>query len=571
MVKFDIRKPNKIKADFSVFVSFKYDPSVVTVMRSLPCKFYSHDTHEWEIPIEKIEWVKEKLEGFDFKVKGATEQLEKIGKKQEFKIPENFSFKTKPFEHQYEAFKYGMLNDRWFLGDEMGLGKTKMSLDIAVARKIKYGYEHCMIVCGVNTLKWNWVNEIKTHTDEKCWILGQRTLKNGKVQIGSTKDKFSDLEFIEESDDKNLPYFLITNVESFRDKQIADEVKKLCADGKIKMCIADELHKMKNPTSQQTKGFLKCDCECEIAMTGTPLMNNPLDLYVILKWLGYENHSFYAFKNHYCITGGFGGYEIVGYKNMEQLTNQMSDIMLRRKKEDVFDLPEKTYIDEYVDMTPKQAVIYKEVENDIKTNIDMVEFENNPLAMLIRLRQATGYTGILSSEIQESAKLDRMEDIVDEAVSNGKKCLIFSNWTQMTDAIMERLNTSKKWNYHPCLITGQTNDADRQHMVELFQTCDDNKVIVGTIGAMGTGLTLTAGTVVIFLDEPWNKALFDQAVDRAHRVGTTENVTVYSLMCKETIDERIHELIYKKGLMSDMIIDGHIIGDKSKVLNYLLG
>ena len=264
--------------------------------------------------------------------------------------------------------------------------------------------------------------------------------------------------------------------------------------------------------------------------------------------------------------GGFGGYEIVGYKNMAQLTNQLNDIMLRRKKEDVYDLPEKIYVDEYVDMTPKQSIVYKEVETDIKANIDMVDFENNPLATLIRLRQATGYTGILSSEIQESAKLDRMYDIVEEAKSNDKKCLVFSNWTQMTDAIYDRLCTDFKVNQ----ITGNTKDFDRQNIVNMFQDgCYD--VLIGTIGAMGTGLTLTAGTTIIFVDEPWNKALFDQAVDRAHRVGTTENITIYSIMCKGTIDERIHEIIYKKGLMSDAIVDGHIIGDKQQVFNYLLG
>ena len=301
-------------------------------------------------------------------------------------------------------------------------------------------------------------------------------------------------------------------------------------------------------------------------MTGTPLMNNPMDLYVILKWLGYENHTFYSFKQHYCVMGGYGGYEIVGYKNMDQLTNQINSIMLRRLKKDVLDLPEKIYVDEYVDMLPKQSEIYKEVQMDIKAHIDEIKFDNNPLSTLIRLRQATGYTGILSSSIQESAKLDRMVDLVDEAVSNDDKCLVFSNWTQMTDEIVKRLKQ-----YNPALITGQTKDSDRTIQQDKFMNDDSCKVIVGTIGAMGTGLTLTAGTTVIFLDEPWNKALFEQAVDRAHRIGTKNNVTIYSIMCKGTIDERIHDLIYKKGQMSDAIIDGKIVGNKTEILNYLLG
>lgn len=333
--------------------------------------------------------------------------------------------------------------------------------------------------------------------------------------------------------------------------------------------IANDIlvHNCKNPTAQQTKGFLKCLPECRIGMTGTPLMNSPMDLYVILKWLGYESHAFYSFKQHYCIMGGYGGYEIVGYKNMDQLTAQVREIMLRRLKSEVLDLPEKVYVDDIVDMTPKQEQLYKEVECGLKSSLANGDIDlTNPLSALIRLRQTTGYTGILSETLFESAKLDRMEEIVENCVSNNEKCIIFSNWTQMTDVISLKLNR-----YFPQVITGNTSDSDRQFCVDEFQNNKDVKVIIGTIGAMGTGLTLTAATTVIFVDEPWNKALFDQAVDRAHRIGQKNNITIYSIMCKDTIDERIHNLIYKKGALSDAIIDGHIVGNKTEIFNYLLG
>ena len=560
MIVVDIRKHDKLSNNlYSAFITFDYNSEIVDKIRSYPFRFYNANAKEWEIPTENVQDFVNSMGRYDIKLTGELSQLNE--KKVDVDIPKGFHFKTKPFNHQEKGLEYGMKYDRWFLGDEQGLGKSKQVIDIAVARKIKYGYKHCLIVCGVNTLKWNWANEIHTHSDENSFILGQRTLKNGILTIGSMNNKLNDLDNIDE-----LPYFIITNVESFRNEDFANKVKDLCKKGKINMCAADETHKMKNPSSQQTKGFLKCLPECRIAMTGTPLMNNPMDLYVILKWLGYENHAFYSFKQHYCVMGGYGGYEIVGYKNMDQLTNQINSIMLRRLKKDVLDLPEKIYVDEYVDMLPKQSEIYKEVQMDIKAHIDEIKFDNNPLSTLIRLRQATGYTGILSSSIQESAKLDRMVDLVDEAVSNDDKCLVFSNWTQMTDEIVKRLKQ-----YNPALITGQTKDSDRTIQQDKFMNDDSCKVIVGTIGAMGTGLTLTAGTTVIFLDEPWNKALFEQAVDRAHRIGTKNNVTIYSIMCKGTIDERIHDLIYKKGQMSDAIIDGKIVGDKTEILNYLLG
>lgn len=562
MIRVVIEPSTKLNTEYSAYVSFKYNEKIISAIRKLPFKHYDNEYKGWEIPVDKVSILQNELFPMKFDI---IDEQNKLHEKREVKIPEGFEFKTKPFNHQLEGFEYGLQNNSWFLGDEQGLGKTKTVIDIAVARKIKYGYKHCLIVCGVNTLKWNWVNEIHTHSNEDGYILGQRFLKNGNMKIGSTKNKLEDLDHdLLKSD--NLPYFIITNVESFRTKEIAEMIKKLCDKKIINMCAADEMHKMKNPTSQQTKGFLKCMPECRIAMTGTPLMNNPLDLYIIFKWLGYESHAFYSFKNHYCIMGGFGGYEVVGYRYMDELSAKLSDIMVRRLKEDVFDLPEKIFVDEYVDMTPKQAIIYKEVHADLKSNIDKITSGVNPLAELIRLRQATGYTGILSSTIQESAKLDRMEEIIEEALLNERQVVIFSNWTAMTDAIYEKLHNK----YTLSIITGDTKDENRQHNIDMFQQ-GNSKIILGTIGAMGTGVTLTAGTVVIFLDHPWNRALYDQAVDRCHRIGQNNNITIYNLMCKNTIDERIWSIVNKKGQMSDQIVDGKISGNKTELINYLLG
>lgn len=565
MILIDIRKSNKLKdSEYSAFIKFDYNSKIVDAIRELPFRYYNPSETEWEVPTNKVEYLINKFKEFDIKICGKLTIFE--DKNTNIGLPEGFEFKTKPFSHQLEGVEYGLKYDRWFLGDEQGLGKSKQVIDIAVARKVMYGYRFCLIVCGVNTLKWNWVNEIHTHSKEDAYILGQRR-KGTKIRIGSTKDKLEDLKLMYDIKEPH-PYFIITNVESFRDKNIADTISDLCKKGIIGMCAADEMHKMKNPTAQQTKGFLKCLPYCRIGMTGTPLMNSPMDLYVILKWLGYESHAFYSFKQHYCVMGGYGGYEIVGYKNLDQLTAQVREIMLRRLKSEVLDLPEKIYVDDIVEMEGKQAVMYKEVEAGLKADYINGDIDlTNPLSALIRLRQTTGYPGILSDEITESAKLDRMEELVENCTSNDEKVLIFSNWTQMTDAICNKL---KSEGHKVGVITGETPDSSRQEIVDVFQNSSNLSVLVGTIGAMGTGLTLTAATTVIFVDEPWNKALFDQAVDRAHRIGQKNNITIYSIMCKDTIDERIHNLIYKKGAMSDAIIDGKVVGNKNEVFDYLL-
>ena len=558
MININIAEATKCNGDWSLYVTFPYDQKIVDTIRGISNRSWNKDKKEWELPFKSFKYLIDNLQDYDFDITGTTKPFEQ---KKVVSMP-NFNFKTTPFQHQIDGFNYGLNNDRWLLGDEQGLGKTKQVIDIAVAKKQQKGYKHCLIICGVNGLKWNWVNEVKTHSNESAWILGQRT-KNGKITVGGNADKLADLNALASISS----YFIITNVESMRNDEIVSKIAKYAKSGDIGIVAIDEVHKCKNPTSQQGKGILKIQSECRIAMTGTPLMNNPFDLYIILKWLGYEKHSFYQFKQHYGIFGGYGGYEVTGYRYLDELKAQLDEIMLRRLKADVLDLPEKTHITEYVEMTPKQEQIYKEVTAQIRMNIDQIKMQSNPLAELIRMRQATGYTGILSSTIKESAKLDRMEELVEEAVENGKKVVIFSNWTQMTDEVYNRLHPK----YHPAIITGQTPDDARQDEVWHFQNDDKCKVIIGTTGAMGTGLTLTAGTVEIFLDEPWNRANKEQAEDRCHRVGTTENITIYTLVCKGTIDERINELVEKKGMMADALVDGKINMDKGQLLDFLVG
>jgi SNF2 family DNA or RNA helicase len=554
MISIQIKEAQKVNGDLSAFISFPYDTELVGLMRKQSSRFWHAANKEWEVPANKLLQIINSIKDKEITITGDYKTL--VPK--EVKIPEGFNFKTNPFNHQIEGFEFGLKHDRFLLGDEQGLGKTKQVIDIAVAKKLSKGYKHCLIICGVNGLKWNWKSEIDTHSNETAHILGTKINSKGKEVIGSSKDKLADLNKLPKD------YFLITNIESLRDQDILKKVKELTQNGQIEMVAIDEIHKCKNPSSQQGKAILQVNPETRIAMTGTPLMNTPLDLYIVLKWLGFEKHSFYQFKKHYCIMGGYGGYEVVGYKNLGELQSNLESLMLRRLKKDALDLPEKLHSIEYVEMSSKQAKVYNEVKQEIKEQIDKIKVSNNPLAQLIRLRQATGFTGILSSQIKESAKLDRLEEIVEELVENGEKAIIFSNWTDMTRPAMERLRR-----FNPAIITGETKDKKAQQ--ERFMTDSRCKVIIGTIGAMGTGLTLTAASTVIFLDSPWNRANKEQAEDRAHRIGTTSNINIITLVCKDTIDERIEELVYKKGAMADALVDGKVDFNKSEVIDYLLG
>lgn len=570
MIKIHIGEPDKLANNIlvkkSAFVSFDYNPDIVNYIKQMGTRVYNPENHTWEMPINNIIGLCNKFENEEIKIEGIYEDLHK----QEFEIdiPKDFEFKTKPFNHQIDGVRFGLNKKRFLLGDDQGLGKTKQIIDFVGCLEKAATINKVLIICGVNSLKYNWQSEIVIHSDEKGWVLGTRFRKTtGKPYEGSTKDKLSDLE--------NLPdcRYLITNIETLRAGAekiskskyhfpVAEKLAELCKKGIISVIAFDECHKSKDPTSLQSRAMSLLSAPYMAAMSGTPLMNNPLDLYFPLSWLGYEKHSFYQFKQHYCTLGGWGGSQVVGYKNLEEIRALMDEVMLRRLKTEVLDLPEKLRKIEYVDMTAKQAQIYKEVYMGVMNELQKIKFSNNPLSMMIRLRQATGWTGILSQTVQESAKMDRMVELIEEISASGQKAIVFSNWESMTEVAKNKLKA-----YNPAYITGNTKADDRMNEVSRFQNDKNCKVIIGTIGAMGTGLTLTAAQNVIFLDSPWNRALKEQAEDRAHRIGTQGTVNVITLVCKNTIDERIEELVKKKGQIADALVDGKV---SIEDINYLL-
>lgn len=543
----------------AMFVSFTYDMETVEKIKSLPTRYYTPSTKSWEVPTRYLPQLIEVFSGYNIvlhgpvnsKVKTAVEKAAPTFDNVDYN---NFTFKTAPFNHQIEAFEYAKTHNRFLLADEQGLGKTKQSIDIAVARKGQF--KHCLIVCGVNSTKFNWQQEVETHSNERAFVLGTRFLKNGKKKDGTVKDRVEDLCNRNE-------FFLITNIETLRNKDFQEKAKELTQKGTIGMVIVDEIHKAKNAQSQQGKAIHHLKPYYRIALTGTPLMNTPLDLFNILKWLGEETGAFYRFKNRYCIMGGFGGYEVVGYKNLEELKTRLDKVQLRRKKDEVLDLPPKIRQTEYVELTGKQAQLYKAIKNELLQQLDEIMLDPNPLAQLIRLRQVTGHPGILDHSIEDSAKMERLYELVQENVESGKKTIIFSNWTKMTEPAKQKLAE-----FNPAYVVG---GSDVQSEVTKFQNDPSCMVIIGTIPKLGTGLTLTAASTVIFLDKPWNMANTEQAEDRAHRIGTTGTVNVITLVAKDTIDERIEELVEQKGKMSDALVDGKFGNlDKAETLNFLL-
>lgn len=539
----------------AAFLNFDYDERLITFLQIYPEKHYDPKTKTWEIQSSDLPSLIKANRKNSFKI--SYDKKATSVKVFNNKIPSDFAFKLKPFSHQKQAIEFALNTPKFLLADEQGLGKTKSCIDAETIRVHNGGAGKCLILCGINGSKWNWEKEVKTNSNLTACVLGSRVNKNGRAVVGSTKDKIEDL--------MNPAHFLITNMETLRDEQFLKNVQALLKSGYLQTVIFDEIHRCGNPQSQQGKGLLSLSAPNMVAISGTPILNSPMDAFSVLKWLGKETHSMTAFKKHYCIMGGFGGNEILGYKNMSELKGRIQEIELRRLKVDCLDLPPKVHTDELLEMSATQRKVYNEVLMDLRANIDKIKLSPNPLTQILRLRQATGWTGILSSGLRDSVKFDRAEQILDEVSQNGGKCLIFSNWVEVLNPFIERLQK-----YNPVIMTGQFK-KDVVGQINKFQNDPKCKVCIGTIGFMGTAHTLTAANTVIFLDEPWNKGTKEQAEDRAHRIGTKGTTNIITLRCKNTVDERVAKIIETKGMFADFLVDGKTVSkDRSSLVEFLL-
>ena len=419
---------------------------------------------------------------------------------------------------------------------------------IYLAQELKRlrGIKHCLIICGINTLKFNWKKEILTHSNLSCKILGERITKKGKLKIGSVQDRVNDLKKpIDE-------FFVVTNIETLRNNDI---IKQLKSDkiNKFDMMVFDEIHTARSPSSQQGKNLLKLSADYQVGLTGTLLTNSPLDVYVPLKWLGVDNSTYTNFKYYYCnYTGKFNNI-LTGYKNLEVLKDELDKVSLRRTK-DLLDLPPKTIIHETIDMDDKQEKFYNNIVEGSVEQVDKVELKPDVvLAMITRWRQATSCPSILTTENIQSAKINRAKDLTQQIVSNGGKVVIFSVYKETLNTIKNELSE-----YNPLLCTGDVPDVEISQNIENFQNNENAKVLLATTSKLGTGVTLTSASYMIFIDTPFTAAQCKQCEDRIHRIGSKDPVFIYYLWTNDTIDLRVKEIIEDKEAIADFIIDDKI-------------
>lgn len=557
MIKIEERRCEKLSGLTSLFISFEYNQDIINNIKSnIDTYLYNSKTKEWEIPITYLQFILDNFTSLDdIELNIYTEPNVKTA---EIELDVN-KYKLKPYEHQIDAIKYGLTHNNWLLLDEMGLGKTKSIIHIAEELKERENIQHCLIICGINTLKANWKKEIKLHSDLSFRVIGEKISKKGKISYTSIKERCEEL--LNPIDE----FFIITNIETLRSDEFINAFNK--SANNIDMIVVDEIHKCSNKNSLQGNNLLKIKSKYKIAATGTILTNSPVNAFLPLKWIGVDKSNLTNFKRQYCYFDSEFTGRITGYKNLDILKEELNQNSLRRTKDILSTkLPPKTIIKEFITLSDEHRKFYDNVKNGVKEECNKIVLNTtNLLALVTRLRQATSCPQILTTAKITSSKLDRATDIIKELIDNNEKVVVFSVFKE---PITELGNILQE--YNPLMCTGDSDAKYIEEAVDKFQTDPKYKLLLGTQQKMGTGITLTAASYMIFIDTPFTAASFNQACDRIYRIGTERPVFIYNLICEDTIDERVAQIIDKKQAISDYMIDDKIDNSTFNILKDII-
>ena len=548
----EISPPQKMSGLSSICVTFDFNQYIVDALKTIPTYYYHKKDNVWEFPICYLGRLLDSLTFLDeiqLKLLDTPESGEfRFGKQynlEPLSEIEKVSFKMKPFDHQLEAINYGLAQEKWLLLDSMGLGKTNSIIWLAETLKRRGIIDHCFIICGVNSLKQNWKKEIAKFSTESAVVLGEYTTRNGTIRYRSMDKRAAQLK------DPIEEFFVITNLESLRDDRIIEAFKK--SSNKFGMIAFDEAHKAATKTSQQGTNLLKLDAPFKIAATGTLITNNPLSAYVPLSWTGNDRSILTTYKSQYCNFGGIHNAQVIGFKNLEVLQEEIQSCSLRRTLDQVrTDMPPKTVTLEVLEPDESQRKFYEAIKEGVKEEADKIELKSaNLLALTTRLRQATACPSLLTTQSISSCKVDRCVELIQELTSQGEKVVVLSVFKETLNDLAAKLDQ-----FRFSINTGDVPDAVVADNVSRFQDDPREQVFIGTWGKVGTGWTLNAASYLICIDTPYTAAMFDQGTDRIWRVNNDRPAFITVLICGDTIDERVQEIIERKKELGEYLVDG---------------
>lgn len=507
----------------AIKIEFPFDREVLEQVKTLQGRRFHGETSEkyWSCPlgIEAVEKLNDwgfvlcaKLQEYLQKTKTSIEDMQ-----QDLPIP-GLKMELFPFQKKGVAF-IDAKNGRALVGDEMGLGKTAQALAWLQLRQEK----RPVIIIVPASLKLNWAKEAKMWMDSPNTQILSGTKPNVPI-IG---------ELI------IINYDVVTHW--------LEVLQKVNAQ----VLILDEAHYCKNNSAQRTKAVkrLAKNIPHIIALTGTPIVNRPVELFNAIKLIDDTVvPSFWHYARRYCGArhNGFG-WDFTGATNTDELHKKLTEtIMLRRLKKDVLtELPDKIY--SFTPMELSNEKEYNKAERDFITWIK--ETKGNEAAA-----KASGAAALVEIEglkqLAVAGKMAHSIEWIKNFLDGNGKLVVMATHRSAVDQLMEEFkNIAVK-------VDGSVNGEDRQKAVDQFQNNDNVRLFVGNIKAAGVGLTLTAASNVAFLELPWTPGDLQQAEDRCHRIGQKNSVIVHYLLATGTIEEKIARMLDSKRRVLDSVLDG---------------
>ena len=553
MIKiYEISPPQKISGLSSLIVQFDYNEYIVDSIKTIPTAHYHKKEKVWELPVCYLGRLLDSLTFLDeiqlrlldtpesgefhFNRKFNLEPLSEI---------EKISFKATPFPHQLEAVDFLLKQEKALLLDGCGVGKSLEMILFAETLKKRGIIEHCLVITGIAGLRGNWEREIQKFSTESVVTIGKYTTRNGTTRYRPMTKRAEQLK------NKIEEFFVLLNVESIRDPKVVEAIKS--SENKFGLIAFDESHKIGAPDTTQYNNLMKLSADFKVAATGTLIVNSPLSAFPSLKFTDNDSATLTNFKSQYCNFGGFGNKQIIGSKNLDILREEIANCSIRRTLYDVRkDIPPLTIDVEYLEMEEDQQKFYEAIKEGVKEEADKIELKaGNLLALTTRLRQATACPSVLTTQEIESIKVARAFEYIQEICSQGEKIVVFSMFKEPLNQLAAKLE-----GFRFTVNTGDTPDQVAFDNMIRFQDNPEEQVFLGTFGKCGTGFTLNSSMYLVCIDTPYTFSLFEQGYQRVHRVNNTRPAFIKVLVCEETIDERVQQIVETKKELGEYLVDG---------------
>ena len=463
----------------------------------------------------------------------------------------NYKFKTKPYAHQITALEKSWNKAHFAYFMEMGTGKSKVLID-NIAMLYDKGKINGALIVAPKGVYQNWFdieipNHLPTQIEKKMVLWKASFMKDNKIvskEVDALFETGTDL------------HILVMNVESLSTKNGVTFANKFLSCHETLMAI-DESTTIKNPDAIRTRSIVQLGKSAKYRriLTGSPVTKSPLDLYKQCEFLNeglLDYTSYYAFKTRYSVlrTANFGGRSVqivVGYKNLDELSQRIEQFSYRVLKEDCLDLPSYSFTKRIIQLSKEQKKIYDSMKQLALAQLDnKLMTTATALVQLMRQHQITcGHFKSDDGTVQKikNERLDALMDILSE-VEN--KAVIWAHYKYDIEVIVEAI----KKEYGPdSYVTyyGDTPSEIRQNNIKLFQ--DENskvRFLIGTPQTGGYGITLTAGNVMIYYSNGYDLEKRTQSEARINRAGQKRKMTYIDIIAEDTVDEKIVEALRKK-------------------------